>query len=118
MKKYKKIDRNRVDFNSDSINDHIITILLIINMNKKRSYIFYTIEGTTFQPLLTAEYPDHPDIENCQILGWAKGCNPKEAFESLKSEYPWICDSSFEEVIGCELKNEKTHYFSLKNNHK
>ncbi len=84
-------------------------------MNKLKDFIFYTTEGTTFQPLSTAEYPD---TENCQILGWAKGCNPKEAFESLKSEYPWICDSSFREVIGCELKNEKTHYFSLKNNSK
>ena len=80
-------------------------------MNKIKDYIFYTTEGTTFQPLLTADYPD---AENCQILGWAKGCDPKEAFESLKRECPWICGSSFEEVIASELKDEKTYYFSLK----
>jgi len=87
-------------------------------MNKIKDYIFYTTEGTTFQPLLTAEYPDYPDVENCQILGWAKGCNPKEAFESLKRECPWICDSSFEEVIASELKDRKTYYFSLRNSSK
>jgi len=91
---------------------------MIIFMNKIRNYIFYTTEGTTFQPLLTAEYPDYPDVENCQILGWAKGCNPKEAFELLKFEYPWICDSSFVEVIASELKDRKTYYFSLKDSPK
>jgi hypothetical protein len=99
----------------DSINDQIIINLMITLMNKAKDFIFYTTEGTTFQPLLTAEYPDYPDIENCQILGWAKGFNPQEAFETLKHEYPWICDSSFVEVIASELKNEKTHYFNLKN---
>ena len=84
---------------------------MIVIMNTIKDFIFYTTEGTTFQPLLTAEYPD---VENCQILGWAKGYNPKEAFESLKRECPWICNSTFEKVIAAELKNRKTHYFSLK----
>lgn len=83
-------------------------------MNKIKDFIFYTTEGTTFQPLLTAEYPDYPDVENCQILGWSKGRSPKEALESLKRENPWICKSSFEEVIASELENTKTYYFSLK----
>jgi hypothetical protein len=85
-------------------------------MNKIKDFLFYKTEGTTFQPLLTAEYPDYPDVENCQILGWAKGRNSKEAFESLKCECPWICDSSFEEGIASELKNRKTQYFRLKRN--
>lgn len=78
---------------------------------KIREYIFYTTDGGTFQPNSGAI---DPDVENCQILGWAKGDNSKDAFESLKSEYPWLCDSAFDEVIASELKNEKTYYFSLK----
>lgn len=78
---------------------------------KMREYIFYTTDGNTFQPNSAAIYPD---IENCQILGWAKGHNPKDAFESLKFEYPWLRDSTFDEVIASELKDEETYYFSLK----
>lgn len=79
-----------------------------------KNYIFYTTEGTTFQPLTTRKYPDYPDVENCQILGWAKGCNPKEAFETFKIESPWLFESSFDEVLVSELKDEKTCYFYLK----
>lgn len=82
-------------------------------MNKTKDFIFYTTEGTTFQPSLTSKNLDNPDVENCQILGWAKGNTPEDAFELLKYEYPWICDSSFREVIASELKNDKTYYFSL-----
>jgi len=77
-----------------------------------KKYIFYTTDGFTFQPNSNAIYPD---VENCQILGWAKGCNPKKAFESLKKECPWLCDLTFTKVVASELKSEKTYHFNLKN---
>jgi hypothetical protein len=75
------------------------------------SFIFYTAEGLTFQP---NSYSDDGEVENCQILGWAKGYNPKDALMNLKIENPWIEESEFKEVIASELKNEKTYYFNLK----
>ncbi|MFA5831483.1 MAG: hypothetical protein WC878_06665 [Candidatus Paceibacterota bacterium] len=79
---------------------------------RMKKYIFYTTGGFTFQSNSNAIYPD---VENCQILGWTKGYNPKKAFEFLKKECPWLCGSTFNEVIASELKSEKTYHFNLKN---
>ena len=76
-----------------------------------KEYIFYTTEGITLQPDLGE---GAGDVENCQILGWAKGCDPATAFESLASECPWLCDTTFREVIASELRDSKNYYFDLK----
>ena len=41
-------------------------------------YIFYTAEGRTYPPL------EGMDVENCQVLGYALGENPKEAMLQLE----------------------------------
>ena len=46
-----------------------------------KNYIFITEEGITYQPNSTSP---EPDIENCQVIGFAKGNNGDEAFKNLK----------------------------------
>jgi hypothetical protein len=83
---------------------------ILSSENKIKNFIFYTTEGCTLRP----NYCEgDSDVENCQILGWAKANNPKEAFELLKLENPWILNFGFEEVIASELKDEKTYYFNF-----
>lgn len=76
-----------------------------------RNFIFYTTEGYTFQPNSENEMSD---VENCQILGWGRGSNFKEAFNDFKKENSWLENSSFNRIIGVELKDKKTCYFNLK----
>ena len=73
-----------------------------------RNFIFYTTEGCTFSPNSES---DMPDVENCQILGWGNGDTPKEAFDNFKKESFWFKTLKFNEVIGVELKDEKTYHF-------
>jgi hypothetical protein len=54
-----------------------------------------------------------PDVENCQVLGWGKGSNAKDAFYDFKKQNNWLKNAKFNEVIGAELKDEKTYNFSL-----
>ena len=75
-----------------------------------KNYIFYTSEGFTFQP---ESESIEPDIENCQILGWADGKTPQEAFENLKEENDFLKETNFNEVICQELANKKKFNFSL-----
>ena len=80
-------------------------------MKTIRSFIFYTTEGYTFQPNSES---DIADVENCQILGWGKGRTSTEAFNDFKKESPWLKILRFNEVIGVELKDERTYFFDLK----
>ena len=79
-----------------------------------KNYIFITEEGVTYQPNSTSP---EPDIENCQVIGFAKGNNGDEAFKILKKENEYLLDTNFNEIICMELKNEdyygKAKYFSL-----
>lgn len=52
-------------------------------------YIFYTTEGHTLAPNI--DY----DMENCQVLGFAKGDDAQQAEENLLNAYPWITEAGF-----------------------
>lgn len=80
-------------------------------MKMKRSFIFYTTEGFTFQP---DSENDTPEIDNCQVLGWGRGDTAQEAYENFKKEKASLEKLKFDSVIGAELKDEKTYNFSLK----
>lgn len=79
-----------------------------------KSYIFVTEEGSTYQP--NSESPE-PDIENCQVIGFAKGDNEIQAFQNLIEENEYLCETNFDEIICFELKNEdyykESKYFYL-----
>ena len=68
-----------------------------------RNYIFITDEGYTYQP--NSDSPE-PDIENCQVIGFARGNNEKEAFDNLIKENEYLLATKFNEIICMELKNE------------
>ena len=80
------------------------------------SYIFITTEGHTYQPDSEAA---EPDIENCQVIGFAQGSNSKQAFENLIEESPYLLQTAFDQLICYELKHRDYHsdadYFYLSN---
>ncbi len=67
------------------------------------SYIFITTEGCTFQPQSDSI---EPDIENCQVVGFAKGKNPQDAFEYLINENDYLLETTFDELISLQLAHE------------
>jgi hypothetical protein len=73
------------------------------------SYIFMTTEGWTFQPGTEAV---EPDIENCQVIGFAQGENEKQALENLVKENQYLLETTFDELICIELK--QPDYFKHK----
>ncbi len=78
------------------------------------SYIFITTEGYTFQPWSKAI---EPDVENCQVVGFAKGVNAQQAFQNLIKENSFLLETTFDEVVCLELRNLDYHkhqkYFYL-----
>ncbi len=52
-------------------------------------YIFYTAEGYTTAP------NENVEVENCQVLGTAKGRDRDEAQANLLKENPWITEAGF-----------------------
>jgi len=80
------------------------------------AYIFITTEGYTYQP---GSEEVEPDIENCQVLGFAKGDDADAAFCVLLQENAYLLETSFDEVVCLELKDEdyreKKRFLYLKN---
>ena len=78
------------------------------------SYIFITTEGYTYQP--KSESPE-PDIENCQVIGFAQGSDEYHAFTNLFKQNPSLLETKFNELICLELKHmdyfKESHYFYL-----
>lgn len=58
-------------------------------------YIFYTTDGFT-QDL------NNKDIENCQLLGFAKGKNVSEAYDNLLLENNYLKNYSFCNIFAME----------------
>jgi hypothetical protein len=70
------------------------------NMNH---YIFLTNEGYTFQPNSESELPD---VENLQVIGFAKGINADEAYKNLLIDYPYLKETSFEKIFCYQLDKD------------
>ncbi len=66
-------------------------------------YIFYTSEGHTTAP------NESIAVENCQVLGTAKGKDKLEAKKNLLKENPWITEAGFipSEFVGRQLVSIK-----------
>lgn len=69
-----------------------------------KNYIFLSTEGTTFQPNSMSM---EPDIDNLQVIGFAKGKNEKDAFKRLIKENSYLLNTTFNEIFAYELS--KTH---------
>ena len=77
-----------------------------------KSFIFITNEGYTYQP--NSETVE-PDIENCQVIGFGKGHNVKQAFNDLLKTHDYLLKSTFDEIYGIELKHVNREFFYLSN---
>ena len=75
-----------------------------------KNYIFITKQGITYQPNTSSP---EPDIENCQVIGFAKGNNENEAMQYLIKANEYLLKTNFNEFICMELKNEN-HYSKAK----
>ena len=71
-----------------------------------KEYIFYTTEGYT-------EAPNDENVDNCQVLGRAKGNDVEEAQQKLLKENPWIIETKFdpsefmaEQILTSEQRND------------
>ena len=53
-------------------------------------FLFYTTEGHTYAPNESVE------VENCQVLGIAKGIDKSMAQKNLLEENPWIVAAGFD----------------------
>lgn len=67
-----------------------------------KEYIFYTSEGWTTPP------NEYMTVENCQLLGFAKGDNKDNALETLILENPWILECGFDisQITGIRVIRE------------
>ena len=76
-----------------------------------KKFIFITSEGFTYQPdSLSSE----PDIENLQVLGFGEGKTAYDAATNMMSEYPYLIETNFDDVIAIEIKDEEETALSLK----
>jgi len=81
-------------------------------LGTRRSYIFISQEGNTYQPDSDSS---EPDIENCQVIGFAEGNTAELAFRRLVRENEYLLETTFDEVIAYELtpsaQDEKKYFF-------
>lgn len=76
-----------------------------------KNYIFITTEGYTYSP---NNSDSEPDVENCQVLGFAIAVNSIEAFIKLKENNSYLKELGFREVLCYELRNMgKSESFTL-----
>ena len=68
--------------------------------NSMDNYIFLTSEGYTFQPNSDAEIPD---IENLQVIGFASGNTPDNAFQNLMLDHAYLKETTFNEIFCYKL---------------
>ena len=55
-----------------------------------KEYIIFTTEGHTIAP------NENVEVENCQVLGRARGNNPEEAKDNLLKDNSWIVEAGFD----------------------
>lgn len=80
-----------------------------------KNYIFLTTEGITFQENTESI---ESDIENLQVIGFAKGKDSAGAFRELIEENSYLVDTSFDEIFSYELsrgyEDTKAFYYLSK----
>jgi len=74
-------------------------------------YIFLTTEGSTFQP---NSISSEPDIENMQVIGFARGDTVQDAAKKLVKLNEYLGDTSFDDIFAIQLADENREYLSLR----
>lgn len=76
-----------------------------------KKYLFLSTEGNTFQP---GSESIEPDIENLQVIGFAKGNDAGTAFKQLIKKNSYLRQTSFDEIFSYELSKD---YLKTKSYH-
>ena len=77
-----------------------------------KKFIFITSEGFTFQPN-NEDY--EPDIENMQVVGFGEGDTIDNAIKFMLKENSYLRKTSFNKIIGIEIKDYKQSVLYLNN---
>ena len=77
-----------------------------------KKFIFITSEGFTFQPN-NEDY--EPDIENMQVVGFGEGDTIDNAIKFMLKENSYLSKTSFNKIIGIEIKDYKQSVLYLNN---
>ena len=67
------------------------------------TYVFLTDEEYTFQPETEAE---PVEIENLQVIGFAKGTDGISAYQNLLAEKPELQETKFERIFCYQMDKE------------
>ncbi len=81
-------------------------------------FLFYSREGLTYTPCVLNEYEEYEggnEVENLQVIGFADGDTPQEAFDHLLFTHSYLEESTFDQILAIELKGKefKNYEFSL-----
>ncbi len=76
--------------------------------NSDKSFIFISREGKTYQP---DSESIEPDINNCQVIGFAQGKDEKGALRKLLEDNSFLKRTTFDEVICYRIGLRKEHFF-------
>ena len=74
-------------------------------------YIFLTTEGSTFQP---RSISSEPDIENMQVIGFARGDTVQDAATRLVDLNEFLADTSFDDIFAIQIADEHREHLSLR----
>ncbi|MDD5591459.1 MAG: hypothetical protein PHY18_06005 [Dehalococcoidales bacterium] len=74
-------------------------------------YIFLTTEGSTFQP---SSISSEPDVENMQVIGFARGDTVQDAATRLVELNKYLVDTSFDDIFAIQIADENREYLSLR----
>ena len=90
----------------------IFIFFIYILFNRIQKKHTYEVAMDAINTINTINTINNNQTENCQILGWANGINPDDAFEKLKIEINFE-NINFDKVSCQELQSGKNYYFSL-----
>lgn len=73
-----------------------------------KTFIFFTAEGRTLAPPMGTYQYEH-EVENCQVLGTARGMTVGSAWKNLKKEDRWIRQNGFgkENIFAHEIVSDE-----------
>jgi len=57
---------------------------------------------------------DEPDVENCQVLGFAEGSDAHDALRRLLGRESWLAETGFDEMFAMQLASDDKWWFSLR----
>ena len=96
----------KVTASDGTVDQNVGSNHLIDKQPKMKKFLFFTIEGFTFDP-------HHKELHNMQILGDGSGEDVLEAFTSFKHNQDYLLGSSFKEIIAVQYVGNFIRHLQL-----